>query len=77
LKKLKEEGIDVPVIVITAHLVDLQREELKSLGAKDTLSKPTSSATLMQAVEKYKRTGTEKDSALCLDDRTTQSTQVS
>jgi len=58
LKSMKNDGIDVPVIVISGFLDGLSlpyQEACKTLGARAILHKPFSVEEFLSAVDKFRR----------------------
>lgn len=51
LRALRERGVDVPVIVITARTDPRDREEAAALGAARYLTKPFALADLLSALQ--------------------------
>lgn len=53
LEKLKEDGIQTTVLVVTADIQDTTKERCKELGATDFLNKPVHEDTLRKKLEQY------------------------
>jgi DNA-binding response OmpR family regulator len=49
---LDQEDIEVPIMVLSAHLTDARTEYLRELGVKWILGKPFEVAELLEAVKK-------------------------
>ena len=52
LKCLRDSGSNIPVIVITAHVLESVRDQCLELGAAGFVNKPLTRAELRHAVEK-------------------------
>ena len=50
LEKLKEKGVDIPVIAQTAYETDDQRHEISDLGYSDYILKPITLEALLQKI---------------------------
>lgn len=50
LQKLKEEGLDIPVIMITADTQETTREKCLNLGAFAVMNKPAKAEILSQTI---------------------------
>ncbi len=57
LKHLQEDGIDIPVIVVTADIQDDTRKQCLQLGAVEVLNKPPKDGQLKNAVQKALKRG--------------------
>ena len=53
LPRLHAEGIDVPVIALTAHAMRADRERALALGCVDYLSKPFEIDDLLEILRRY------------------------
>lgn len=53
LPRLHAEGIDVPVIALTAHAMSADRERALALGCVDYLSKPFEIDDLLEILRRY------------------------
>ncbi len=51
IRRLRNEGIDVPIIVMSAHLSPAKTTYLKKLGVSYTIAKPFKINDLLEAVE--------------------------
>ena len=50
LENLKKEGIEIPVVVITADIQETTREKVIQLGADSVINKPTDYAQLLKLI---------------------------
>ncbi|PLX12609.1 MAG: hypothetical protein C0597_13000 [Marinilabiliales bacterium] len=53
LEKLKEKGVDIPVVAQTAYATDDQRYEIRDLGYSDYILKPITFQALLQKISKF------------------------
>jgi CheY-like chemotaxis protein len=56
LKHLKEDGIKIPVIVVTADIQEDTKEQCLQLGALEVLNKPPKEGQLKNAIQKALKT---------------------
>lgn len=52
VRHMNQEGIHIPIILLTGHLLDIQQEELKTIGIAAWLPKPATLHELSQIVHK-------------------------
>ena len=52
LKHLKEDGVDIPVIVVTADIQEDTKERCLQLGAVEVLNKPPKEGQLKDAIQR-------------------------
>lgn len=50
IKKLRERGVDVPIIALTAHVTEIEVENFTKIGANDYLSKPYKPENLYEKI---------------------------
>jgi CheY-like chemotaxis protein len=55
LEWIRSNDVEIPVVVLTAYLIDDDKQSLMSLGALDVVSKPVENAKLKGIIERYRR----------------------
>ncbi len=54
-RELREMGVTIPIVALTAHAVEEKRTMALKAGMDDFLMKPCSMDTLKQCLEKYRQ----------------------
>ncbi len=52
MERLRDKGLEIPVIVLTADIQETTRQRCRQLGAREVLNKPPKERDLIEAVNK-------------------------